>query len=57
MAKKKRKLPPALKAWSSCVKELHMNPQLLKKASNKKKLRACAEKKLRAIARRRNFGR
>jgi hypothetical protein len=51
VAKKKRKLPPALKAWSSCVKELHMNPQLLKKASNKKKLRACAEKKLRAMKR------
>lgn len=42
----KRKLPPILKAYSSCVKELGLNPQKLKQASNKKKLKACAIKKM-----------
>lgn len=42
----KKTLPPALKAYSSCVRELGLNPQKLKQASNKKKLKACALKKL-----------
>ncbi len=47
--RKKRTLPPALRAYSSCVRELHLNPQLLKKAENKRRLKACAEKKLRLL--------
>jgi hypothetical protein len=48
MAKKKT-LPPHLKAYSSCVKDLGLNPQKLKQASNKKRLKVCAMKKLRAM--------
>jgi hypothetical protein len=53
MAKKKA-LPPQLKAYSSCVKELGINPQMMKKgvkgaAETKGKLHACAIKKLKAM--------
>jgi len=48
----KRKLPPALRAYSSCVKELGLNPRMMRKgvkgaAAVKKRLKACAAKKLR----------
>lgn len=47
----KRTIPPALKAYSSCVKELGLNPRMMKKgtkgaAAVKAKLKACAIKKL-----------
>ena len=45
----KKTLPPHLKVYSSCVKDLGLNPQKLKKESNKKLLKACAQKKLRAM--------
>jgi hypothetical protein len=45
----KKTLPPHLKAYSSCVKDLGLNPQKLKLESNKKRLKACATKKLRAM--------
>jgi len=50
----KKALPPQLKAWSSCVKDLGLNPRMMKKGAkgaeqNKKKLRACAIKKLSAM--------
>jgi hypothetical protein len=42
----KKTLPPHLKAYSSCVKDLGLNPQKLKKESNKRLLKQCAIKKL-----------
>jgi hypothetical protein len=45
----KKALPPHLKAYSSCVKDLGLNPQKLKKESNKKLLKQCAIKKLNAM--------
>lgn len=45
----KKNVNPHLKAYSSCVKELGLNPQKLKQASNKTKLKACAIKKLDAM--------
>lgn len=44
----KKTINPHLKAYSSCVKELGLNPQKLKKDSNKKLLKQCAVKKLSA---------
>lgn len=47
----KRKISPQLKAYSSCVKELHLNPRMMQKgakdaAKNKAALKSCALKKL-----------
>ena len=47
----KRKISPQLKAYSSCVKELGLNPRMMKKGVKgaeqaKKKLKACAIGKL-----------
>lgn len=50
----KKTLPPALKAYSSCIKDLGLNPRMMAKgaegaAKNKQKLKACAIKKLSAM--------
>lgn len=45
----KKSLPPHLKAYSSCVKELGLNPRSLKNESNKKKLKVCAIGKLKKM--------
>ena len=50
----KKTLPPQLKAWSSCVKDLGLNPRMMAKgakdaAKNKQKLRACAIGKLKKM--------
>ena len=47
----KKTIPPVLKAYSSCVRELGINPRMMKKgtkgaAATKAKLKACAIKKL-----------
>lgn len=50
----KKTVPPQLKAWSSCVKDLGLNPRMMAKGvkgaeQNKKKLRACAIGKLKKM--------
>lgn len=50
----KKALPPHLKAYSSCVKELGLNPRMMKKGvkgaeKNKQKLKACAIGKLKKM--------
>lgn len=50
----KKALNPHLKAYSSCVKDLGLNPHMLRKgakdvAKNKKKLQACAIGKLKKM--------
>ena len=47
----KRKISPQLKAYSSCVKDLGLNPRMMQKgakdaAKNKAALKSCAIKKL-----------
>lgn len=50
----KKALNPHLKAWSSCVKDLGINPRMMAKgvkgaAQTKAKLKTCALKKLSAM--------